>query len=127
MIKVETSINISIGLNFKPKVGIIGFYFNQLEIFYKLFLKSNIFVCRFDELVQDPHSLVKNLYRFLSVDEKFIPQSIYKVFNGSVNKKKYIMNQQIQDQLLQVYAPENDKLKALINLDLDKWERTIEF
>ena len=37
------------------------------------------------------------------------------------------MNQEIQDQLLQVYAPENDKLKTLINFDLDKWERTIEF
>lgn len=104
-----------------------GFYFNQLEIFYKLFLKSNIFVCLFDELVQDSDSLVKKLYHFLDVDERFIPQSIYKVFNGSLNKKKYVINQEIQDQLLQIYAPENDKLKTLINFDLDKWERTIEF
>jgi hypothetical protein len=49
----------------------LGFYACQVKAYYDYF--SMIKVCLFDDLKRDPVSLVKDIYRFLKVDDTFIP------------------------------------------------------
>jgi len=53
-----------------------GMYHAMLARYYELFDSSRIKVLLFDDLKADPAGLLRELYRFLAVDEHFIPPSL---------------------------------------------------
>jgi hypothetical protein len=50
-----------------------SYYFEKLYRYYKLFSREQIRICLFDELKQQPDRLVKDLFRFLGVDDTVNP------------------------------------------------------
>ena len=52
-----------------------GFYFEQLNRYYNLFPKENIHIVLFEEIIKDPKSVSKKIFKFLNVDSSFIPDS----------------------------------------------------
>ena len=64
-----------------PKYGPMrerGLYKEQLDRFYKYFNKSQILILDYENIKREPHILIKKVFSFLEVDEKFIPNCLYK-------------------------------------------------
>ena len=60
-----------------------GLYFKHLSRYLEYFERSQIFITTLEEIKDEPVDLVRRLYKFLEVDETFIPKSIYKSENSS--------------------------------------------
>jgi hypothetical protein len=58
-----------------PSAGLVhnGLYFQMLSRYYDRFPRHQIRVYLFDDLVQDPRGLLRDLFGFLGVDESFAP------------------------------------------------------
>jgi hypothetical protein len=52
----------------------IGHYYNHLSRYLKLFPRERLRVYLFDDLAADPEAVVKDLFRFLAVDDAFRPK-----------------------------------------------------
>jgi len=63
-----------------------GYYFKQLERYYKLFEKENIKIILFDELKKNPVKTTQNVFRFLNVDDSFTPNTKKKANVSGVPK-----------------------------------------
>jgi hypothetical protein len=50
-----------------------GFYFQQLQRYYRLFNNEQIRIYLYDDLLADPQALVQDIYQFLQVDASFTP------------------------------------------------------
>ena len=64
-----------------PKYGPMrerGLYKKQLDRFYKYFNKSQILILDYENIKKEPHILIKTVFKFLEVDEKFIPSCLHK-------------------------------------------------
>lgn len=53
----------------------VGFYHEHLKRFYELFPAEQIAVYRFDDLHKDASALMADIYRFLEVDDQFVPDT----------------------------------------------------
>lgn len=51
----------------------LGFYYSQLKTVFELFPKSNVLVLITEDIVRDPTKFIQNVYRFLGVEESFVP------------------------------------------------------
>ena len=72
-----------------------GLYFKQLEPVFKLFKTSQIHVCMFEDIKRQPEILLRDLFKFLAVDQNFKPSLTKTVINGSngghsINKIPYL-------------------------------------
>jgi hypothetical protein len=67
----------------KPVLSYInrGYYYDQLAHYYKYFNKNQIKVLIFENFMDDKKGHMKEVFRFLEVDETFIPD--YKKLNAS--------------------------------------------
>ena len=63
-----------------------GYYFKQLARYYEVFEKENIKIILFSELKKNPINTIKNVFRFLNVDEDFIPNTKHKANTSGVPK-----------------------------------------
>lgn len=70
------------GLPFDQRYLQWGRYAEQLHDYFRLFPPSQISVHLFEELVEDTHLFLKNIFRFLNVDDQFMPSNL-NVFNAS--------------------------------------------
>jgi len=67
----------------------VGFYYNQVKTYLENFLEVKVYL--YDDLKKDPLNLVQDIYRFLEVDDSFIPKSIGEKFNVSgIPKNKFL-------------------------------------
>jgi hypothetical protein len=68
-----------------------GFYFEQLKPYYQQFSRSQIRVYLFDDLCSDPMGVLRDIFRFLGVDETFVPDTTkkYNPSNGVVLQPKW--------------------------------------
>lgn len=53
----------------------LGFYYEQLSYYYQLFPKDQIYVCLNEDLQKDAGRTLANLFRYLEVDEQFVPNT----------------------------------------------------
>ena len=67
----------------------VGFYYNQVKAYLENFSEVKVYL--YDDLKKDPLSLVQDIYRFLEVDDSFIPKSVGEKFNVSgIPKNKFL-------------------------------------
>jgi hypothetical protein len=59
-----------------------GFYFKLLSPFYGLFPRENIHVVLYDDIVSDPAVVMSNLFRFLGIDDRFVPPALRERVNA---------------------------------------------
>jgi hypothetical protein len=57
----------------QPRVQRYRYYFH-LKKWFELFPPENIKIIIFDDIVEDPASSISGIYRFLHVDESFVPE-----------------------------------------------------
>lgn len=94
-----------------------GFYFLQLNMWYKIFPKEKIFILSTEELADNPIQTMNNVYDFLEIPE-------YKLINPHKKKlEKYEkMSDNMRNELINFFKPHNEKLFKLINQRFD-WNK----
>jgi len=92
-----------------------GFYFIQLKNFKKIF-REDIKILIFEELISNPEREIKNLFKWLSIDETFLP-SLKKINESGLPKNLFI-----QKFIQQLSAPKF--LKGIIPMRIKylKWK-----
>jgi hypothetical protein len=59
-------------------------YYSRLKPYFKLFPKENILVLIYEDIRKNPLKFIQNIYRFLEVDDSFVPPSLNKKVNNVV-------------------------------------------
>ena len=65
----------------------MGFYYQQLQRYYKQFPKEQIRMYLYDDLLSNPEALLQDMFQFLQVNTKFMPD-LSKRYNVSGVPKK---------------------------------------
>jgi hypothetical protein len=68
----------------------VGFYYNQLDRYFRFFQKDQIKIFLYDELVNDPSSLLRNIFEFLNVDANFNVDTSIKINVSGKQKSEFI-------------------------------------
>ena len=80
-----------------------GFYAEQLQRYFELFEPEQIKIYLYDELVKDSVALVQDAYRFLGVDDSFVPDLTRMNVSG-VPKNRLLHNLLTRDNQLKTLA-----------------------
>ncbi len=56
----------------------VGFYYEQVNHYIDSFERENVMICLYDDFVADSMAVMKDIYKFLEVDEDFIPNTAAK-------------------------------------------------
>ncbi|MBZ8179809.1 sulfotransferase family protein [Oscillatoria salina] len=74
-----------------------GFYYEQLKYFFDKFNREQIRVYLYDELVKNPVEMMQDMYRFIGVDDTFVPDTSSKKQVAQVPKSTTV-NQLLRGQ-----------------------------
>ncbi|MEQ9549037.1 MAG: sulfotransferase [Coleofasciculus sp. G3-WIS-01] len=69
-----------------------GFYYKHLQHFYEEFDRDKIKVYLYDDLSKDPVEFMQNMYRFVGVDDTFLPDVSKKAQVAQVPKNTAVNN-----------------------------------
>ena len=58
-----------------------GFYLDHIRRYLNYFSRDSLLVLLYDDIMSDPLSLIRDVYRFLDVDSAFVPESARKRIN----------------------------------------------
>jgi hypothetical protein len=72
-----------------------GYYYDQLKVYFDLFPKDNIKIILFDDFKKDNKKVIKELYKFLGVDDSFTPSIIGKKINERTGTKNKTLKETI--------------------------------
>ena len=93
-----------------------GFYAEQLEKWYKVFSKEQIFIIKSEEFANDTQKIMNDVFQFLELKNFNIQDTSKK------NKKHYEpMKNETRKDLIEYFRPHNEKLYELIGRDFG-WE-----
>lgn len=99
-----------------------GFYYKQLKNYYDLFDRNNIRVYIFEEFIQNPILVVKDIFKFLDVEESFIPNISMKYNVTGIPKSKFlegiILKKYLLKKILKLLIPRKNRiyLRSLVKL-----------
>jgi hypothetical protein len=96
-----------------------GVYADQLLRLWSVFPREQVLVLQYERCVADPVGQLRRTYRFVGLGPE-IPDDID--VSGRVNESrgpKVRLSAWQEDQLVRRYAPENERLAALLQDDLD--------
>lgn len=118
-----------------------GFYFHWIESFRKLFGDEQIKVVLYEDLVDDAQGFIKEVFRFLDVDDSFLPSIINTRVNTGKRSMKDLsikdrikkvikpddgyqkgMDKHIRAELQKIFAQENQRLSEYLGRDLSFWK-----
>lgn len=81
-----------------------GFYGQQLENTFKIFNSQKVLVLSFKELTSEPEKLVKKVFKFLKVDDNFIPKFKKRNHSGKIRfewlHKKLISTSKVRQKVV---------------------------
>ena len=69
-IRAEPKLWKSLGFNNNPYVE-LGFYYNRVKKFFKIFSEKNVKVCLFDDFIKNEEGILKDVFNFLNVRTKY--------------------------------------------------------
>jgi hypothetical protein len=58
-----------------------GRYHEQLKRYHSLFPKEQLLVLIYEDIARDPRAFMQKIYRYLGVDDSFVPPSLYSQIN----------------------------------------------
>ncbi len=103
----------------------LGFYYVQLERYFTTFSKQQIRVYLFEDLINNPGLMLKDIFKFLGVNEEFMPDISVKHNVSSISEDKapteLLLKLELRRQLVEVYQEDICKLQQLLQRDLSKW------
>lgn len=86
-----------------------GYYYEQLQRYFQIFSRDQITIYLFEDLEDNPRTFMQDLYRFLEVDEHFLPD-LSKKFNPSGSPKSRLLQR-----LLSRHHPIKSFLKNILS------------
>ncbi len=91
--RVDSSKSFEQAIKRYPAVYInTSLYYKCLKPYFDLFPRKNILVLIYEDIEKDPVKFVQNIYRFLDIDDSFVPPSLNKKINPTIkNKHPYIL------------------------------------
>jgi len=66
-----------------PQIIENGMYGKYLQKYFSVFSKNQILVLFYKDIKNNPEKVIKSIYKFLGVDDKFLPKGIDKKYNTS--------------------------------------------
>ena len=73
----------------------IGLYYGQLKRYFELFERDQLKIYLYEDLNSDPSGLSQDIFRFLGVDDSFIPQAAAR-YNASGTPKSRFLHSVLQ-------------------------------
>jgi hypothetical protein len=67
-----------------------GLYYEQIKSYYEVFGKERVGIWLYEELKEKPFSVMQDVYRFLGVDEAFVPDTSSKHNPASVPRNEAV-------------------------------------
>jgi len=121
-----------------PDLVNLGCYYTGVLRYYELFGSNNILVLFKENIDRDPQKNIRKLYRFLNVDENYLPPQIFKKVSGGIVPQyqfleklrirlyaysrahmPFIIDIVRKHRLAEVYRKFNSKPSAILALDTD--------
>ena len=99
-----------------------GNYFEQLQRYLELFNEEQILICLTDDLMNQPHTLMRRILRFLDVDPNDLPD-MSKRRNQAASSlmQQHPLDESTRKQLIADYRDGILKLQELLQRDLSMW------
>lgn len=97
-----------------------GRYFEHLEQYFEVFPPQHLKLLLNDDLNNQGEQLCEDLFTFLGVDPRFIPQSLRLKHNEGTNDNLRV-SQALMDQMLASFAADNLRLGKYLDRDLSAW------
>jgi hypothetical protein len=98
-----------------------GRYAHYLRPYLESFERENIYVALMENTIGSLEA-VQDIYRFLDVDDKFVPDMLSQQINASDHKMDKALPPSIHTRLDDFFASHNIELEALTGLDLSPWK-----
>ena len=95
-----------------------GHYIDYIEAYLEVFDASQLGILVFEEFVNDLAS-VQSLYRWLEIDDDFVPESLEEVFNPATVEKKY--QSDVFRDLALSYTDSIARLESYLGRRVDAW------
>lgn len=99
-----------------------GFYSEQLERFYKIFPKENIYIMFNEELKTNPKATLASLFAFLQLEVSNSEFEKLTSVHSEITLYKKPIQQEDYKYLLDQYTLDIDNLASLLNVDLSSWK-----
>lgn len=96
-----------------------GIYYKFIKNYYDSFSRKDVLVLLKDEFVNNDKS-IQELYKFLNIDDAFIPEGIEEIVNSSKIKKD--IPYEVMNFLNEYYSEPNEYLKKLLNRKEILWQ-----
>lgn len=58
-----------------------GFYYQHIKRYLNYFARKNVLIMIYEDMQKNPRNFIQQIYKFLEVDNKFIPPSLYQKVN----------------------------------------------
>lgn len=100
----------------------MGRYATQLQRWLDAFPREQVAVHLYEELAHDPVGLVQAVFRFLEVDDAFVPD-VRERPNRSCYDDTPALDAGVRTELCAYYAEEVGRLEELLGRDLAAWSR----
>jgi len=102
-----------------------GLYFKYLREYFDVFKDAQIKIIIFEEWVKQPYSSLIDIFQFLEVDEKFIPNLSIQYNTGGVARNRivaYLLRNKHSLNILKPYIPETLRIQVnkLISRNMKK-------
>jgi hypothetical protein len=103
-----------------------GFYHEQLKRYYELFEPEQIRVYLYEDLKEDPVGMTQSIFRFLGVDEAFVPDTSLKHNMSGIPKSRalhtlmdlqtLLRRPNLLKSVIKPFVPKRLRLRILLNL-----------
>lgn len=100
-----------------------GRYVKYLKRWYNAFPEGAVGVFWYDDLLEDPIKFARSLYRFLGVDDEFVPPNWDKKYNSNWSGRKVVLKDEDRKHILNFYMPSIERLESFTGRDLSKWKQ----
>ncbi len=99
----------------------LGCYATQLDQLFASFPREQVFVLQFERCVEAPAAELARTYRFLGLDDTFVPEGLTAVRNANRGRKQ-VLPEETERALVVAYTHEVQRLRdELPELDVRRW------
>jgi hypothetical protein len=97
-----------------------GRYYTQIRRYLRFFKREQLLILFFEDLKTAPVDLVRATFRFLNVDDSFVPPAPDEVHNQRQTARPP-MEETLRRKLVEQFQDENEKLSDFTGRDLSHW------
>ena len=81
-----------------------GYYYRQIRTYLELFDRSQLRIYLFEDLRDDPQALMKDIFRFLGVDDSFLPDTSGRYNASGIPRSRTLLRLIMRPNLLKTLA-----------------------